>query len=1246
VTPAAADDDERDELLSSALQALEQGGEAALQDFLAKHRSQEAAVRAGLERLRSMGILEPPPDAPSEPRQFGEFRVLRRIGVGGMGVVYAAEQTSLQRTVALKVVRPEFLLVKTARERFQREIEAIARLQHPGIVPILAVGSEGARPWFAMEYVDGHTLDECLDRLRGTDPAKLDGAALRSAGGGPAAAGTGSSAVFAGHYWEACVRLVAQVAATMIYVHERGIVHRDLKPSNIVVDRQGHAMVLDFGLAHVRDLQRMTVDPLPIGSPAYVSPEQVRGEAVDERVDIYGLGVTLYELLTTYLPFTGDTWETLQSAILAGDARSVQSRNRAVPRDLAIVCAVAMDRDRARRYRSMAAFAADLEAVIARRPIRARPLGLGLRAIRWAQRHPSWTVALAGLLLVALQFPLVLWRQQTAANEALAEVNRELGQASMRAQEARGQALDAAALAERQTTRLHVAEANRRLDAGDFLGALPPLVAALRHGQDDSAEHVVRLAMALRECPQVTHHWTLPSWPDPRDPSLQYAGRVYSARWSPDGKWIACATGAAHIHLWDTATGVDHGSEFAADGVEYVRWSRDGTRLLTGTNRNTLTLWTVATRTPVLRDVKHDLAPSHPATLAEPAMDSTGRLVVFTAAGGVESWTADGGSQRVFLPAAGKASSAAVSADDLWLAIGMNDGNIALHDGNRWLPEFQVTGPVRVLSFSPDRQRLAVISGSRTMTLWDLSQLPLITSIGEPIVHDAYTYTLDWSADGKLVVTAAYGEHSAIIIDGHTGRTEWVVRQAPGAMASMLHPDGKRLLTAGFDNAARIHAVDTGLPDGPPLHHAGYVSVARWSPDGHSIFTGSYDGTARIWRLPELPTAPPELATIKPSETGRFLARQDQKEGTVSPVMLHDMTDGRLVGRSDPGLCGGLSDNGRLLVWDTAETFDVLTFGDQQQPRRVSSFRYRYRRASARRRNTELSPDGGHVVITTDSRRWEVFDVSQAAGKSVGVCAHPADCSLVAFSADGRLFATAAARTDGQPGSSITVWELAAARAMTTFLTLQPTARLKFSPDGRLLACAGETSGLIGGAVRVHRSEDGQPVAPHMPHRGNVLHFDFSPDGRHLATGSRDSIARLWDVSTGTLAAPEMMHPHHVVHLSFSADGKNLATTTAANPALRVWNVTTGEALTPPLRLSSGKWVSRFTEDGMALITAGNVFIRWPLTEEGRGPEELVRDAEFLCGRRHDPLTGERPIEQAELQTMHQQRSAAASGPR
>ena len=1249
-----AGNEDPEELMSKGLLLLEQGGEAALQEFLALHPTHAEAIRAGLEKLQRMGFLAPPPPAQApelpdlpECTHYGEFRVLRRIGTGGMGVVYAAEQTSLQRTVALKVVRPEFLLLKTARERFQREIEAIARLQHPGIVPILAVGNEGAQPWFAMEYIEGHTLDECLARLRGKDPSRLEGTALRTSTSGAGGTPSGQSPVFAGHYWEACVRLVAQVATAMSYVHERGIVHRDLKPSNIVVDRQGRAMVLDFGLAHVRDLQRMTVEQAQLGSPAYVSPEQVRGEAIDERVDIYGLGVTLYEMLTMHLPFNGASGEAMQNAILAGNAPRLQNANRAVPRDLAVVCAVAMDRDRARRYGSMADFAADLDAVLVRRPICARPLGLGLHTLRWAQRHPGWAAATGTLLLVALLFPLVLWRLQAEANTRLAKANSDLETATQRVSQAHAGSLASAEQARRQTTRLHIAEANRRQNDGDYLGALSPLVAALRTSPDQAAEHTTRIAAALRTSPQVEHHWTLPSWHDRRDRSLAYPGHVFSAEWSPDGKWIACATGSLHIHLWDVDTGVDHGSEFVEEGVEFVRWNRDGTRLLTGTGKNTLTLWDVASKKALLRDLRHDLNASSPSTLAVPVMDAAGnRIVAFTRNGGVVAALPGEGSLQLPLPGRSRARSLALASDETSLAVGMDDGTIVFHDGKHWQPgQCKVREPVRVMSFSPDGRRLAVISGARTLSLWDLTQSPA-KPIGEPIQHDAYAYTLQWSADSGRVVSGAYGERSVIMVRADSGLTQWVVQQAPGAMAATLSPDGKQVLTAGFDNAARIFATDTGEPDGPPLHHAAYVSVARFAPDGRRIFTGAYDGTARVWRLPELPVAPPDIANSKPSQGGRFLARRDWKEGSVGTILVYDMADGRLVGRTGPGRCGGLSDNGHILVWDGHDGFAVQEFTSTQEPHTLATFKYPYDKAPTDKREVELSPTAQRAVVTSDRRHWTVFDVSTQEAKLLGSFTLAADCSAIAFSSDGRLFAMVSRRTDRERGSLISIQDLVTAQPVSHFTTLQATAQLEFRPDGQHLACGGATPGFLGGAVRIHRCADGQPVTPYLAHRGNLEDLEFSPDGRLLATGSRDSVARLWDVATGTLAAPEMVHTHHVAHLSFSRDGTRLVTTTAARPSLRVWHVSTGEAMTPPLQLSRGTWLSRFTEDGSALISAGDVFMRWPLTAEDRSADDLVLEADFLCARRHDPLTGERPIPPAELQRMQTTRRQAGKAMR
>ncbi|MCC7397629.1 MAG: serine/threonine protein kinase [Planctomycetes bacterium] len=423
-TPIGHDPDE--ERLAEALLALEQRGEEGLQEFLTAHGAHATAIRDGIERLRRSGVLAPPPARPGEARQFGEFRVLRRLATGGMGVVYLAEHLTLQRQVALKAVRPELLQSPTARHRFQREVEAVARLHHPGIVPIVAVGDEAGQPWFAMEYIDGRTLEQLLQSVPPDAAMRSSGGVLRRAFGDHEGSGSGHGGAFAGSYWEACVRLVLQVAQTMTYVHARGIVHRDLKPSNVVVTPHGQALVLDFGLAHVDDLSRMTRSESRVGSPAYMAPEQVRGEAIDERVDVYGLAVTLYQLLTTKLPFTGATDAALETAIQNGAATPLRAHQRSLPRDLEVIVAVAMDRDRARRYGSMAAFAADLEALLAREPITARPAGPWRRLLRFAQRHPLSSTAAAALLLLALQFPLVLWRMQAASNRELAALNAEL----------------------------------------------------------------------------------------------------------------------------------------------------------------------------------------------------------------------------------------------------------------------------------------------------------------------------------------------------------------------------------------------------------------------------------------------------------------------------------------------------------------------------------------------------------------------------------------------------------------------------------------------------------------------------------------------------------------------------------------------------------------------------------------------------------------------------------------------------
>ncbi|MBI5853172.1 MAG: serine/threonine protein kinase [Planctomycetes bacterium] len=389
-------------------------GEAALERFLAGHADDAVALRRTLRELEHSGLLARGPGPAIE--RLGDFRIVRELGAGGMGVVFEAEQMGLGRRVALKVLRPELRFVEGGRERFRREVEAIARLEHPSIVPVLQSGEDDGVGWYAMPLIPGCGMDRAIKVLAARDEPPRRAVDLQSAIAGADAPPSDDSGTFAGSYWQACVRLVRMAALGLHHAHRRGIVHRDVKPSNVMLTPDGRALVLDFGLAHVLGDAELTRTGSALGSPAYMSPEQVRGEPTDERTDIYSLAATLHHLLTLAPPFPVHDAEVLRARILLGTPEPLRARALGVPVELAVVVRVAMDLDRDRRYADAKAFADDLAAVLELRPIRARSLPLHVLVVRWAGRHRAIASALGVTLGFAVALPLVSLSQQRAAN--------------------------------------------------------------------------------------------------------------------------------------------------------------------------------------------------------------------------------------------------------------------------------------------------------------------------------------------------------------------------------------------------------------------------------------------------------------------------------------------------------------------------------------------------------------------------------------------------------------------------------------------------------------------------------------------------------------------------------------------------------------------------------------------------------------------------------------------------------------
>ena len=1018
-----------------------------------------------------------------------DYELMDLLGQGGMGVVYEAHQTSVDRNIALKMILDRNAQSPAHREHFLSEAAVTGNLDHPNIIPIYDLGSdEKGRLFYSMKRVRGTSWNKCI----GTKTLREN------------------------------LDILMRVADAIAFAHHRGVIHRDLKPENVMLGEFGEVLVMDWGLAaaatpnaETPNARAISMRTAACGTPAYMAPEMALGLAdkIGPLSDVYLLGAILFEIVTGERPHTGRTsYEVLLSA----------AENRIRPADedneLIRVALTATSTVPADRYQSVQEFQAGVREHLGHlESIEIADRARGELAGAHEAENPADSYDRFAHAVFGYRAALEIWPGNPGATQGLSQASREYADYCLR----NGDLDRALSLLDSQ----HPAHASLReevqaaIEARDrreerLRSALAQATQELYYSNIALAQRLAREASIkgaddlLQQCPSELRHW---EWGRVRTETHQeiatiaeHLDRVYGIDVSPDGRLLATGSHDGTIRLTDLEASMEPRTLTGhSDHVYSVSFSSDGTLITSGSRDGTARVWETETGralhvlngeagivyTSAFRPNGTSIAFStHQGTVQVWDAEAGRRLAVLaghTAEAEIVAFSSDGKliasssedqsiiiwdvesakAVNQWVGHGEKVLALAFSSDGRLLASGSWDGTVKIWNVGDWelVLELDHGRSVRAVAFSPDGKHLASGAHDNVIRIWDVDTGTETTSLKG---HCDSVTGLSFSRDGSLLYSASadgtvkswdpFGKPLSLVLRGHasTGQWNWV-------SGVTFTPEGRRLLTAGFDHNVVVWGVDSGTKLGTLTGHTGRVHSIVLSRDGRIAASAAEDEAApiRIWDMAsrsELRQLPGHCAEgICQSTEFRGGTYEIPVAGPGNAVSMYDAQTGKKIftaeGHTEPVVALACSPNGEILA------------------------------------------TGG---FDKTLRLW-----SARTGACLHACyGHAGVVVAVAFSPDGQIVVS------GSGDNNLRMWCATSGEPMGTLRGHTGSVMgIAFSPDGkRIASCSTDES------IAIWDSTNGRCLLSLDSGAGKVTSVDFSPDGRLLATGNEDNTARIF----------------------------------------------------------------------------------------------------------------------------------------